>query len=402
MVAPGDWAVVSTGTSVTATIQLAEFLSDKVSGDKPAEVSQWDHAVMCTHTANGVVYIAEAEPGGARCVPWHYEDRPHMWSTGIIEMPPAAGMYAYQYTQDGPWGKHGVPYSSLDYVALTVHSFHLGDHHLAVPGLEAFIADSHHMICSQLVDRAAQDAGKQLFSDGRWNGYVKPSDLGLLLVRLRTTQREKIMITEAQHEILRDLGKKIASAEGIVRENNARLFEYWWAVGKELENPEYHTGNNRGCISNADKIQICKDLRLSTRIRSDGSPSGSITINKARCLAREFPDGDMHAAYTKYKAWGYYGSSQSGSNAKVPEENRGSGRSRKNPRFAKMGRLSTPFNVRSQVFQPAIEEFMASTGEDEATARACLFGALREMGSEELARLMRQYHENHPLVQSVA
>ena len=52
--------------------------------------------------------------------------------------------------------------------------------HIPAPGLSEFIGSSHHMICSQLVARAALDAGRNLFP-GEWVGYVKPSDLGFLL-----------------------------------------------------------------------------------------------------------------------------------------------------------------------------------------------------------------------------
>lgn len=176
-VKPGDWFVVNTGGDTSALIQFAEYLSDKASGVKDPEISQWDHAGMCVNVKDdGTVMIAEAEPGGAKLTQWHYEDRPHIWSTGIIDMPQGASAAAWKYTQPGPWGKKGVPYSDLDYVALTAHSLHI-----PIPGLQEFIKTSEHMICSQLVDRAAEDAGKHLFTDERWNGYVKPSDLGLLL-----------------------------------------------------------------------------------------------------------------------------------------------------------------------------------------------------------------------------
>lgn len=177
-VKPGDWFVVNTGGDVSSLIQFAEWMSDKASGVKDPAISMWDHAGMCTEVKpDGTVMIAEAEPGGAREVPWHYQGKPFLWSTGIIDMPAAAGAAARKYTRPGPWGKTGVPYSALDYLALTTHSLHI-----PVPGLAGFIANSNRMICSQLVDKAALDAGKHLFSDGRYPGYVKPSDLGWLLV----------------------------------------------------------------------------------------------------------------------------------------------------------------------------------------------------------------------------
>lgn len=173
-VTPGDWAVINTGTKATPFIRLGEALCNVLDG-RPG-LSEWDHAVICSRVETGsavalnppVLYIVEAQPGGAVEVPWHYEGRPHMWSSGIISMPEAAGQAAVEYA--------GVGYSFLDYFAIAAHELHI-----PVPGLRAFIASTRHMVCSQLVDRAAADAGKQLFADGRWAGYVKPSDLGGLL-----------------------------------------------------------------------------------------------------------------------------------------------------------------------------------------------------------------------------
>jgi hypothetical protein len=159
---PGDFAVVNTGAKTGEYIEDAETIADR----RPTE---WDHAVICSRVdANGTVWIVEAEPGGAVETKWHYEDRPCKWSTGIITTSPAAGAAALKYV--------GTPYSFLDYLALTLHTFHI-----PAPGLRKCIASTGHMICSQLVDQAEKDAGTHLFSDGRWPGYVKPSDLGHLL-----------------------------------------------------------------------------------------------------------------------------------------------------------------------------------------------------------------------------
>ena len=68
----------------------------------------------------------------------------------------------------------GTRYSFLDYDALAMHR--LG---IYVPGLRGYIADSRHMICSQLCDRAYDLGGVHLF-DNRWEGYVTPGDLYVL------------------------------------------------------------------------------------------------------------------------------------------------------------------------------------------------------------------------------
>lgn len=165
-VRPGDWAVVNTGTRATPLIRAGEFLCTLL--DDCPQVSNWDHAVICSRVQDGTVWIVEAQPGGAVEVPWHYEDRPHQWSAGIISMPAAAGAAARNYV--------GVGYSWFDYGAIALHELHV-----PAPGLRAFIGSTRHLICSQLVDRAALDAGRHLFTGRRWPGYVKPSDLGFLL-----------------------------------------------------------------------------------------------------------------------------------------------------------------------------------------------------------------------------
>ncbi|MFE6912282.1 hypothetical protein [Streptomyces erythrochromogenes] len=66
----------------------------------------------------------------------------------------------------------GVPYGFLDYAAIAAHRIHL-----PVPGLRRCIASSRQQICSQLVDQAYKDAGVELFTDGRWAGYVTPGAL---------------------------------------------------------------------------------------------------------------------------------------------------------------------------------------------------------------------------------
>ena len=141
-VKPGDWAVVNTGTKATPLIEDGEFLCT-LFDDRP-QFSGWDHAVICSRVEAGIVYIVEAEPGGAVERAWHYDDRPHKWSTGIIDMPAAAGAAALKYTQPGPWGDSGVPYGWLDYGAIALHELHL-----YMPRLKGYIESGHSMICSQ-------------------------------------------------------------------------------------------------------------------------------------------------------------------------------------------------------------------------------------------------------------
>jgi len=168
---PGDLAVVNTVNEVADVVQLMEAASG-------GGFSEWNHVVTCTRVdPDGLVWIAEAMPGGAVDVPWHYEDVPHLWSTGILPTNQAVADAAVRYCCPGPWGPHGVPYSFLDYAAIGAHYWHI-----PVPGLRAFIKATDHQICSALADQCKLEGNVHLFDDGRWPGYVRPSDIGRLLV----------------------------------------------------------------------------------------------------------------------------------------------------------------------------------------------------------------------------
>jgi len=105
--------------------------------------------------------------------PWDkYGDR-ITWSTGRIGM---TGQQRVDVAMIGREFEH-VPYSFLDYAAIAAHRLH-------VPGailLRRYVRSTKHLICSQLVDAAYARAGVHLFDDGRWPGYVTPSELAGLL-----------------------------------------------------------------------------------------------------------------------------------------------------------------------------------------------------------------------------
>jgi cell wall-associated NlpC family hydrolase len=68
----------------------------------------------------------------------------------------------------------GTPYSYLDYAAI-------GAARLAhIDALERFVENTHHMICSQLVDECYRRAGIELFPN-RIPGDVAPGDLARLI-----------------------------------------------------------------------------------------------------------------------------------------------------------------------------------------------------------------------------
>jgi hypothetical protein len=160
---PGDFEVVPIGGAGGRLIHIAQYLN----GDGFAD---YEHARL--YLGNGKV--VEAEPGGARIVPITPSDG-GMWSTGLITPDAHTRELIVQYG----YRCDGIGYSSLDYFALAAERLHMG---VVVPGLKAYVRNSGHMICSQLVDWCYMMAGFQLFDDKRDPGDVTPADLANLLI----------------------------------------------------------------------------------------------------------------------------------------------------------------------------------------------------------------------------
>ncbi|MEV4558345.1 hypothetical protein AB0K51_15330 [Kitasatospora sp. NPDC049285] len=160
---PGDFAVVRMAGRTGRLIRIAQWLN----GDGFAD---YEHAFV--HVGDG--QLVEAQPGGAELRPLSvYDGYPTLWSTGRIALTDE------QRTAIVAAARHyiGTPYSAADYFALA--AARLG--RPIAPLLRRYVADSRHMICSQLVDQCYQDAGVHLFTDHRWPGYVTPADLANLL-----------------------------------------------------------------------------------------------------------------------------------------------------------------------------------------------------------------------------
>jgi hypothetical protein len=176
---PGDFFVVNSGSSLAKWIDIGEDLIDgrKSEFTHAGIASRWQTGLpVYAHPSQGgriisnnTLFIVQAEPHGAVEVPWYWGHCPHAWSTGKVPACPRAADYARSLI--------GTGYSFIDYLAIATHE----KLHWDIPGLQRFIADTGHMICSQLVDQARLLGGSHLFSDGRWPGYVKPSDLGFLV-----------------------------------------------------------------------------------------------------------------------------------------------------------------------------------------------------------------------------
>jgi hypothetical protein len=175
---PGDFACRQMGGDTGKLISAGEFLN----GDG---FSIYDHAEIYVGMPdrNGPYgYTMGAYPGGAHLVPLQpgqlTDGNGFLWSSGKI-LPAGTAtrdMVCRQLIVTYAMACQGIPYSWEDYFALAAHRLHI-----PAPGLKDYIADSGHMICSQLVDYCYMRAGVHLFTDGRWPGYVTPADLANLL-----------------------------------------------------------------------------------------------------------------------------------------------------------------------------------------------------------------------------
>lgn len=173
-VLPGDFCCVPVSGIVGKLISVGEWLN----GDG---FSKYDHAEI--YVGNQVPdmspskygYTFGAYPGGATYTPLSCppEKLPNaLWSSGRIELTDAQRSKIVSTCHD----LEGTPYSAADYFALAEHRFHL-----PIPLLKNYVASSKHQICSQIVDYIYMKAGKNLFSDNRWPGYVTPADLAHVL-----------------------------------------------------------------------------------------------------------------------------------------------------------------------------------------------------------------------------
>lgn len=173
---PGDFAAVRTYGNVSKWIRAGEeavlMLSHKHRLTKQ-ELGSWEHAIFYAGGPDDL--ILEAEPGGARLIPYHYEAKNLLWSTGhaSLDLTPAQRANAMAVAEK----YKGTGYSFLDYDAIAMHALGLN-----TAWLEDYIKSTQHMMCSQLVDQCRHGLGSYLFTDPpRWSGFVDPLDIALLI-----------------------------------------------------------------------------------------------------------------------------------------------------------------------------------------------------------------------------
>jgi hypothetical protein len=116
--------------------------------------------------------VVQAMPGGAECIPLSEANAPVVWSSDVIRLTD----WERQVIVSTGYSLVGTPYSFLDYGSIGLATFGIRPRFV-----RDFVANSDHMICSQLVDFAYDMAGVHLFSDGRIPGDVTPGDLYHLL-----------------------------------------------------------------------------------------------------------------------------------------------------------------------------------------------------------------------------
>jgi hypothetical protein len=162
---PADWAVVQIHQPAGRMIQAMQMT---MPGCTP-RWSKWVHAIYCV--AIDPIIIVEATPQGTKKVPFHYDLADVFWSSGVIAKNAATrerSVHAALASTEANNGQ-GIGYSFLDYLAQADHAWHI-----PFPGLQDYIADTGHSICSQDVDQFELDGGTHLFTDERWAGYVAP------------------------------------------------------------------------------------------------------------------------------------------------------------------------------------------------------------------------------------
>ncbi|WP_097964575.1 hypothetical protein [Streptomyces sp. or20] len=124
----------------------------------------------------------QAMPGGAEMVSVEEVSPVVQWSAGHFDLSQGRRDLIVVHALS----LVGTPYSFLDYGSIA-----LAHYRIRPAWVRDFVADTGHMICSQLVDEVYLRAGVHLFDDGRLPGDVTPGDLWKLLNPKRVTSTDR-------------------------------------------------------------------------------------------------------------------------------------------------------------------------------------------------------------------
>ncbi len=167
---PGDFALTKIGGVTGKFVAAGQALI--------GDAAPVQHAFI--YVGDGL--IVQAMPGGAEMIPLAEASEPVLWSTGII---PLTWDQRKRMMHDA-MALVGTPYSFLDYASIG-----LAYYRIRPAWVREFVADTGHMICSQLVDEVHFRADSHLFDDGRIPGDVTPGDLWKLLRPKRVTSTDR-------------------------------------------------------------------------------------------------------------------------------------------------------------------------------------------------------------------
>jgi len=165
----GDFGLVAIKGGVGRLIRIGQWLA----GDGYAD---YEHAFIYV----GNNEVVEARPKGAGYASLAAYTDVDWYACPDVDGSNAVGIHIAQIAV----ALKGTPYSFVDYAALAAIAAHLP---LSSRLLRHYVADSGHMICSQLVDYCYMKAGVHLFNDGRLPGDVTPGDLYGLVVQQQNT-----------------------------------------------------------------------------------------------------------------------------------------------------------------------------------------------------------------------
>jgi hypothetical protein len=156
---PGDFGLAQIHGVLGWLIKVGQLLN--------GDTSKYTHAFVVLDRYT----VMEAEPRGARVASINLYKNAAVFSGLPLTDEQRAQVVSIAR------GVEFTPYGFLDYLALALTRFHLPS-----KWLRRRVADSGHMICSQLVDQVYARAGIHLFDDGRLSQDVTPGDLANLLL----------------------------------------------------------------------------------------------------------------------------------------------------------------------------------------------------------------------------